>query len=160
MKLRPLQLVRKLDPADEAFLARGPVYLFDGVCVLCSRAVMHMLKHQKPGETPIRFVAIQSAIGRRLAEAYDNPPDDPYTFLFFENGEVFELVEAIMAMASHAKGAAGLAPLLHAIPRPLRNFFYLRVARNRYRVFGQLKSCYLPDASTRDRFVLPGDDAI
>jgi predicted DCC family thiol-disulfide oxidoreductase YuxK len=155
MKLRPNKARHELGAEDKAFLAQGPVYLFDGVCVLCSRAVHFSLKHQLPNEAPVRFVAIQSALGRRLAEAYGVDPDKPYTFLLFDKGEVYERTDAIMALASHQGGPARLAPLMHLCPRLVRNFFYDRIALNRYPLFGKMDYCIVPDAETRARFVLP-----
>jgi predicted DCC family thiol-disulfide oxidoreductase YuxK len=157
MRLHALPLLQPLNENDQAFLALGPVYLFDGVCVLCSRAVRFTLANELESETPVRFVAIQSAIGRRLSLAYGNPPDKPYTFLFFENGGAYERTDAIIGLARHIGGKARMAPWLHAIPRPVRDFFYDRIARNRYSMFGKMDACIAPDATTRTRFMLPGD---
>jgi predicted DCC family thiol-disulfide oxidoreductase YuxK len=157
VRLRSLPALKPLSEADRAFLARGPVYLFDGVCVLCSRAVRFTLANERKSQTPVRFVSIQSAIGRRLSLAYGNPPDKPYTFLFFENGAAYERTDAVIGLAQHIGGKARMAPWLHAIPRPVRDFFYDRIARNRYSLFGKMDACIVPDAATRARFTLPGD---
>ena len=157
MQLRPLPALQALSDDDQAFLARGPVYLFDGVCVLCSRAVRFTLANERKSEAPVRFVAIQSAIGRRLSLAYGNPPDKPYTFLFFEDGCAYERTDAIIGLARHIGGKARMAPWLHAIPRPVRDFLYDRLALNRYSLFGKMDACIVPDAATRARFTLPGD---
>jgi predicted DCC family thiol-disulfide oxidoreductase YuxK len=157
MRLRPLPALQSLNEDDQAFLARGPVYLFDGVCVLCSRAVRFTLANELDSAAPVRFVAIQSALGRRLSLAYGNPPDKPYSFLFFEGGAAYDRTDAIMGLARHIGGKAKLAPWLHAVPRPVRDFLYDRIARNRYSLFGKLDACIVPDAVTRARFTLPGD---
>ena len=44
--------------------------------------------------------------------------------------------------------AAGLI-----VPRPIRDFFYDLIARNRYRVWGQKEYCDLPPAGLRQRFL-------
>lgn len=155
MKLRANRAKSELGAEDKAFLASGPVYLFDGVCVLCSGAVRFSLRHQLPDEPPVRFVAIQSALGRRLAEAYGVNPERPYTFLLFDKGEAYERTDAIMALAIHLGGTARLAPMMHGVPRPVRDFFYDRIALNRYPLFGKMDHCIVPDAETRARFVLP-----
>ena len=41
------------------------------------------------------------------------------------------------------------------LPRPVRDWLYDRLARNRYRWFGRRDTCMVPDAATRARFVLP-----
>jgi predicted DCC family thiol-disulfide oxidoreductase YuxK len=157
MQLRPIRPMHPLSEDDRAFLARGPVWLFDGVCVLCSNAVRFTLENEYPSSTPIRFVAIQSALGTRLATAYGNAPDKPYSFLWFEKGEAYDRTDAVMGLASHMGGRAKLAPMLRFIPRAVRNFLYDRVARNRYSWFGKHDACTVPDAATRARFTLPGD---
>jgi len=45
-----------------------PIFLFDGHCVLCSRGVRYVLRHER--EPDMRFVAILSAEGRELAKAH------------------------------------------------------------------------------------------
>jgi len=43
--------------------------------------------------------------------------------------------------------------LLQLVPRPLRDWGYGIVARNRYRVFGRYNTCPLPTEETRRRFL-------
>jgi predicted DCC family thiol-disulfide oxidoreductase YuxK len=152
---KPLPRLIDLGAEDEAFLARGPVWVFDSVCVLCSNAVRLTLRHEYPSETPVRFVAIQSPIGRRLAAAYGNDPDQPYTFLWFRNGVVLERTSAIMGLATMIGGPARMAPLLRPVPRVLRDWLYDRIALNRYQFFGKLNACMVPDAAQMARFTLP-----
>jgi predicted DCC family thiol-disulfide oxidoreductase YuxK len=152
---RPLRPLLELSEEDQAFLALGPVWVFDGVCVLCSNAVRLTLKHEYPAERPVRFVAIQSPLGRRLARAYGNDPDEPRTFLWFDGGVVLERTSAILALARFIGGPARLAPLLRPIPRAIRDWLYDRIALNRYALFGKTSACIMPDAANRHRFTLP-----
>ena len=130
-----------------------PTYVFDGVCVLCSRAVRYVLKHDR-GDPPIRFVAIRSQEGRRLAALNGVDPDDPRTFIFIENGVGHTFSAAVFAMAGRAGGPGRFIRVFRIIPRPIRDWCYARLANNRYRLFGKLDACYVPSADTRDRFVL------
>ncbi|MEO9874298.1 MAG: thiol-disulfide oxidoreductase DCC family protein [Anderseniella sp.] len=129
-----------------------PIWLFDGVCVLCNGAVQYTLKHEK--EPLIRFVSIQSVEGRQLAVQHGLDPDDPQSFLFIENGEALPRSDGVIALARHLDGPAGLVPLLRFLPKFLRDFAYDRIARNRYRLFGRRSECSIPDAGIRHRFVL------
>jgi predicted DCC family thiol-disulfide oxidoreductase YuxK len=130
-----------------------PVWLFDGVCMLCSRVVAHALAHERA--PVIRFVAIQSEEGRALARRHAIDPDCPATFLFLDNGVAHAKMDGVIALARHMRGPARLAIALRVLPRPLRDWFYDRLARNRYRWFGRADSCIVPDAATRHRFSLP-----
>ena len=129
-----------------------PIWLFDGVCVLCNGAVRYTLKHEK--EPLIRFVSIQSVEGRQLALQHGLDPDDPQSFLFIENGEALPRSDGVIALARHLDGPASLIVLLRFLPKFLRDFAYDRVARNRYRLFGRKLECPIPDAGIRHRFVL------
>lgn len=130
-----------------------PIFLYDGVCLLCDGAVQFTLAHER---TPsIVFVAIQSKTGRELAIKHGQDPDNPESFLFIENGVAFEQSDGAIALAGHLKGV--LATLLKAsrfVPRPLRDMVYRLVARNRYKVFGKRSSCIVPDNDSRHRFIL------
>lgn len=130
----------------------APIWLFDGVCVLCNGAVQYTLKHEK--QASIRFVAIQSEEGRQLAVQHGLDPADPQSFLFIENGEVLFKSDGVIAMAGHLDGPAGLITLCRFLPKAVRDFAYDRIARNRYRLFGRKRECPIPDASIRHRFVM------
>ena len=54
------------------------IWLFDGQCVLCSRAVQFTLRHERSPE--IQFVAIQSSTGLRLAEEHKIDPETRRVF--------------------------------------------------------------------------------
>ncbi len=129
-----------------------PIWLFDGVCVLCSRGVQYTLRHEKA--PLIRFVAIQSDAGRALARQHGVDPDDPTTFLFIENGKALEKSDAVIALTQHLTGPARLGLVLRFVPRVIRDAAYGIIARNRYKVFGQTDTCMIPHPDQRDRFVL------
>lgn len=129
-----------------------PIWLFDSLCVLCSRGVQYTLRHEK---TPrIHFVAIQSDAGRAIAERHGIDPDHPTSFLFIENGQALEKSDAVIALSRHLTGPARLGPLFRFVPKGLRDAVYNWIARNRYRMFGKMATCMIPDADQRDRFVL------
>jgi len=130
-----------------------PTYVYDGECVLCSRAVQYVLEHDR-SDPPIRFVAIKSAEGREIAARAGVDPDDPHTFIFVEGGKISLLSEAVFAMAARAGGPGCFIRVFRFVPRPLRDWVYARIANNRYALFGKLERCYLPPENTQDRFVL------
>ncbi|MCP4562679.1 MAG: thiol-disulfide oxidoreductase DCC family protein [Bosea sp.] len=131
----------------------APIWLYDGVCVLCSGGVRYTLLHERDHE--IRFVAIQSAEGRALAQAHGIDPDEPDSFLFIENGEALAKSAGVLALIRHLNGPVRLLLLGRALPKAWRDWLYDRVARNRYRLFGQKASCEMPDPAVRQRFTLP-----
>ena len=130
----------------------APIYLFDGDCVLCSRGVHYVLKYEKTPD--VQFVAIQSKQGQKLALENDIDPLNPHTFLFIKDGTVLALSDAVFALTRHIGGPARLLLPAAYVPRPIRDFFYRLIAKNRYRLFGKLPSCYVPAPEERHRFVM------
>jgi predicted DCC family thiol-disulfide oxidoreductase YuxK len=138
-----------LEEAPEA----APIWVYDGVCMLCDWSTRYVLANEI---TPsIRFVAIQSEEGRALAQANGVDPERPETFLFIENGRALKKSEALFAIARQLRGPARLAFLARLMPRCVNDFVYDRIARNRYRWFGRKAACTAPDPTQRHRFVLP-----
>ena len=80
----------------------APIYLFDGHCVLCSRAVQYVLRHEKAPE--MRFVAILSEEGRALAAANDIDPENPESFLIIQGYDVLRSSDAISARCRYMGG--------------------------------------------------------
>ena len=115
----------------------------------------YVLKYEKSPD--VRFVAIQSEEGRRLAEQGGVNPDKPHTFLYVEKGKVLERSDAVFALARKVGGPARPLTVLRFVPRVIRDFFYDRIAFNRYALFGRLDECYLPTPEVRARFTLPTD---
>ena len=130
----------------------APIFLFDGHCVLCSRGVQYVLRHER--EPDIRFVAILSAEGRDLAEAHGIDPENPESFLFIKDGTAHAASSGVITLGRHVGGFSSLAIIGKLIPRPLRDWLYYAVAKRRYRVFGRTEVCYLPTPENRHRFVL------
>lgn len=131
----------------------GAVWLYDGVCVLCSGGVRYTLRHER--DHAIRFVAIQSREGRELAMRHGIDPDEPESFLFIERGRALAKSDGVLALIAHLNGPVRLLLAGHGLPKSLRDWLYDRVARNRYRIFGRKTACEMPDPAQRQRFSLP-----
>ena len=117
--------------------------LFDGVCVLCSRGCGFVSKRDRRGY--FRFVPMQLAEGRRLAEQLGINPDRPDSFAFVANGQAYVKSEAVLRIACELPRWQWTW-LFHFIPRVIRDAIYDLVARNRYRWFGRRDACILPNS--------------
>lgn len=129
-----------------------PVIVFDGVCVLCSRWVDFILRHDRAGR--FRLAAMQGQHGRALLIAHGLSPDDPVSFLLVEQGQGYGDTDAI----AHVLGQLGgpwraASAMLRAIPRRLRDPAYRWIARHRYRLFGRRAQCRLPEPEQAWRFI-------
>jgi predicted DCC family thiol-disulfide oxidoreductase YuxK len=95
--------------------------LFDGVCVLCSRGCRFVSKRDRRGY--FRFVPIQLAEGRPLAEPLDIDPDRPDSFAFMATGQAYVKSEAALHIARELPGWQWTW-VFHFIPRVIRDAIY------------------------------------
>jgi predicted DCC family thiol-disulfide oxidoreductase YuxK len=131
----------------------APIWLFDSVCVICSYSVRFTLRNER--HPLIRFVAIQSAEGTLIAARHGLAADDPETFLFIEGGRALTKSDGVVALSRHLRWPARTIGWIGVLPRPVRDWLYDRLAKNRYRLFGRFQTCMVPDAAARARFALP-----
>jgi predicted DCC family thiol-disulfide oxidoreductase YuxK len=129
---------------------RGPVIVFDGICVLCNGWVRFLLKHDRRHR--YRFAAMQSDAGRALLAAHGLDPDDPASFLLVDGGHAWTDTDAIRRVLTGLGGVWRLAHAMALMPRAVRDPLYRRLARNRYRWFGTTE-CRVPTEEERARFL-------
>ena len=133
-------------------IARGrPVMLFDGVCNLCSGWV-HFAIVRDPAAN-LRFAPIQSAHGQEFLRRRGLPTDEFETFYLVDDGRVLEKSAGFLRMVGYLRWPWPLLRALWIVPRPLRDWFYDRIARNRYRLFGRRETCLVPTPEIGDRFL-------
>jgi predicted DCC family thiol-disulfide oxidoreductase YuxK len=124
--------------------------LFDGDCVLCSRWARFVHAHDKARR--FHFIAIQSPYGRALSERFRIDPAEPETNLAVIDGRVFFKSDTALSILRALPGW-GWTSIAFIVPRPLRNWVYDRIARNRYRWFGRRERCWVGDPDFRDRII-------
>ncbi len=125
------------------------VLLFDGVCTLCNGFVQFVIQRDPAGR--FQFATLQSDAARRLLQAAPQPLPD--SLVLVENGQVFLRSTAALRVVCSLKFPWPLAFVLVAVPRPLRDWVYDIVARNRYRWFGRRDVCMVPTPELRARFL-------
>lgn len=126
--------------------------VFDGVCVLCSGFVRLVLRHDR--RERFRFLAAQSPLGERLcAELGLQRGGDYETNLVFVGGRPHQKLDAFCVVMEALGWLWRALAVLKALPRPLADWLYDRIARNRYRLFGRRDRCLLPDDEVRARFL-------
>jgi predicted DCC family thiol-disulfide oxidoreductase YuxK len=133
--------------------ATEPVWLYDGLCVFCSRWVLFVLRREKA--PLIRFVAFQSEEGRELAARYGVDADDTDSFLFIEDGKALEKSDGVAAVCARLRRPWSFAALITVFPRALRDWGYDLVARNRHLLTGKRATCMAPPPEWRSRVVPP-----
>lgn len=137
--------------ADLPDLAGRPVMLFDGVCVLCSRGVRFVLRHER--DHAILFAPMQSRAGQMLLARHGLPPRDWDSFVLIDGDRALIRSRAAFAVARHLRAPWRWLGITAVVPRPLADRFYDWIARNRYRWFGRNDACFLPAPAERARFL-------
>jgi len=125
--------------------------LFDGVCNFCNASVNFLI--DRDPDARFVFGALQSDEGKEVLS--QNGLDDMYfdSIVLIENGIVRTASDAVLEISRHMTGAWPLLSVFRIIPRPIRDWVYNWIARNRYSWFGKQDACRLPTPEYRARFL-------
>ena len=137
------------DPAVPRFADDAPLFLFDGVCVLCSGGVRRLMRYDK--RRVFRFATAQSELGQALYRHYGIDMNE--TYLLIDRGVASGKSEGYLRIAQILGGVWRVAAVFRVIPRGLRDRLYDLVARNRYRWFGKTGYCELIPEGLKDRLL-------
>jgi predicted DCC family thiol-disulfide oxidoreductase YuxK len=129
------------------------VIVFDGICLLCSHWVRFLLKYDRAAR--YHFAAMQSESGRALLRSHGLNPNSPLSILLVQDGHGYIDSAAIARVLRglDQRRWRWLGWTILQVPPWLRDPIYRFVARHRYRIFGQSRSCYLPAPAQRERFM-------
>ncbi len=132
-----------------------PIILFDGVCNLCNASVQFVI--ERDPTAIFRFAALQSDFGQSIlaknpvyTEGSDSVSD---SIILVENDIVYDRSTAALRIARRLSGGIKLLSVFLIVPKPIRDFFYKIIARNRYRWFGKQEACWMPTKELKARFL-------
>ena len=128
-----------------------PIILFDGICNFCNRTINIILKYDQ--DAYFQFAASQSNAGINILQQFKLDQKASASVILIDNEKVYTKTDAVIQIAKHLSGWPKLFRLLEFIPKPIRDFGYDLIAKNRYTLFGKKASCMIPDASIRHRFL-------
>jgi predicted DCC family thiol-disulfide oxidoreductase YuxK len=114
---------------------------FDGICILCSRAVKLIMKADRKNK--FVFQALQNSSGMQDFE----------TIVVTDNQSTSEYFNAILKIGKELGGIYGAVAIFKILPRKWQHSLYIWIARNRFHWFGKRDSCYLPSAEEMERFI-------
>ncbi|MBM2710258.1 DUF393 domain-containing protein [Mesorhizobium caraganae] len=137
--------------SPEPFDASQPLIVFDGVCVLCSGFVRTVVRLDSKNR--FRFATAQSPLGAALFHKHGLRTDSYETNLVLINGAPFIRLDSFVAVMAELGWPWRAAKALLLLPRPLRDWLYERIAKNRYSIFGRKDNCEIPSATMRARMI-------
>lgn len=142
---------QNLSPAESSGKTAHGLVVFDGFCVLCSSTVKFLLKIDK--NKILKFTTLHhfpSSDGNEEASTSSKQAD---SVIYIENGIVYTESEAVVHLLKRMGGIwKPVSSMIRFIPRKWRDSMYRLIARNRYRVFGQKKQCFIAPKKYADRF--------
>ena len=138
-------------PAPVAAPLPPRVVLYDGVCGLCHRSVAWLLARDR--DRRLHFAPLQGETAARLRALHPAIPTDLDSVVYVEEGRVHLRARAFLHAARYLSRPWRWAYHLRWMPRFLVDPFYWLIARTRYRLFGKLDTCQVPDVADRSRLL-------
>lgn len=139
------------DPLPPGIVAGERVVLFDGVCKLCNGWAKFLIRHD--ARRQFRLASVQSPQGQALLAWYGLPTDRFDSMALIDEQGLHLRSTALLRILAHLPQPWRALAWLRLIPRWLRDWFYDRIALNRYRLFGRYEVCLLPSADHAERFL-------
>jgi len=130
--------------------------LYDGVCGLCNRLTVFLLRRDSADR--YRFAALQSQFANALLAKHNiNAATLDSVVVIADYSSHSERVLVRSRAVIHVLGALGggwsLIRLAAALPTFLTDAIYGFVAHRRYRLFGRYDTCALPSPEHRAKFI-------
>ena len=125
--------------------------LYSFCFLLCSGFIQWVIRRDRHEQ--FRFTSAQGALGQALYRDVGLDPLRLETNLLVVNGVAYGKLTAVIEVAVRLGGVWRMAALLRAVPAPLGDWAYDRIAQNRYALFGRRDTCWLPSPEVADRVI-------
>tara|TARA_Y100000589_G_C26800497_1_gene485527 strand:- start:199 stop:615 length:417 start_codon:yes stop_codon:yes gene_type:complete len=111
--------------------------IFDGVCVMCNRLIIYLIKKDK--NDLFKFISLQSKEINNYTDIHKNQLKKSITVI--NNTKIYSKSDAILFIAKNLN--LKIAFIIGVIPKPIRNLLYKIIAHLRYKLFGKTKHCMI-----------------
>jgi len=132
-------------------LKNKKIILFDGVCNLCNSSVHFIIKKDKKKQ--FLFTSLQSDAARDILLQFQLKNSELDSILLIKNGQVYQKSDAILKIVKHLNGIWKMSYGFIIIPKFIRDYVYIIIAKNRYRWFGKKEVCMIPTKELQMRFL-------
>ena len=127
------------------------VILFDGVCNLCNSTIQYIIK--KDTKNTFYFASLQSDAAKNILLQYPEKKIELNSIVFSDNNKIYIKSSAVLRIFWSLGKGYKILIIFWLVPRPIRNFVYDYIAKNRYKWFGKREQCLLPDEENKKRFL-------
>ena len=122
------------------------VVVFDGVCALCNKGLSVLIKIDK--NQILRYTSLQGEYVKTL-----DIEKDIDSIVFYEEGKLYYKSTAILRILRSLGGVWVLINIFYIIPAFLRDNIYDTIAKHRYKIFGKMGSCRMPNKEEAILFI-------
>lgn len=126
------------------------IILFDGDCQLCHSSVQFIIKRDP--KIKFKFASLESNIGKDLLKRF-HMPVNVTSLILINKDKCYNKSSAALHICKSLKGIWKICYLFLIIPKPIRDYIYDIVAKNRYKWFSKRKSCPIPASKDRQRLL-------
>ncbi|CAA6810343.1 MAG: Unknown protein [uncultured Campylobacterales bacterium] len=127
-------------------LKKKRIIIFDGVCGFCNKSVNTLIKLDS--HKIYTYSSLQGELVKTL-----NIPKNIDSIVYYQNKKLYYKSTAILKILGNLGGIWGLTSILFIIPRFLRDFVYDIIAKYRYKIFGELDTCRMPEMGEEEMFI-------
>ncbi|HEU0118222.1 MAG TPA: DCC1-like thiol-disulfide oxidoreductase family protein [Alphaproteobacteria bacterium] len=127
------------NPEIPSFPEDKALFIFDGICVLCSTGCAWMMRHDSKDQ--FHFTTTATPLGKALFGHYGIDVDK--TYMLIDKGRMYTKSDGYLHMLDQLGGWWPLLKVFYLMPRGIRDFLYDVMNRNRYRWFGKTGYCEL-----------------
>jgi|ERR1035437_3767865 predicted DCC family thiol-disulfide oxidoreductase YuxK len=127
------------------------IVLFDGVCNLCNRTAVFIIKRDKKQQ--FKFAPLQSVAGKKISAQLNLPAGNVDSLVYLQERKSMLRSDAVLHIMKDLGYPWKILFVFILLPAQLRNAVYDFVARNRYGFFGKRDTCMIPSAEITQRFL-------
>ena len=126
--------------------------LFDGVCNLCNKAVLEVIKYDK--KNTFLFASLQSKTGKKIASQLNINLSKIDSIILYDPGVSYDIKStAALHIMKDFGGIWNITQIGFLLPETFRNHIYDFIAANRYKWFGKKESCMIPTPEIIAKFI-------
>jgi len=122
-------------------MRKHSIILFDGSCGLCNNSV-RFIKKRKSNQA-YTFIPFESNEGKVVRDKFSINDKNINSVILIQDKKIYTKSTATIKIATQFTGLWKLLYIAYILPKPLRDFAYNLVAKNRHRFFSNNKNCSL-----------------
>jgi len=122
------------------------VIIFDGICGLCNKAVDILIKLDR--HKRFKYTSSQ---GKHIKTLNIKPNID--SIVYYIEGKPYYKSTAILKILNDLGGLWRITNIFYLLPPFIRDWLYDIIAKYRYRLFGKLKRCRVPNEGEKALFL-------